>query len=126
MLFGQERSFAPLNAEHAACWTTKYPTRASINMKYVINAVRKVNHQSITIPTLFWFSDQDQTVSPHWMRKIAARMGGPVAIHNPVLTAKDDPGKHVILGDICSPSQTASGVSQILQWLRSTGNFATT
>ncbi|MDP6189264.1 MAG: alpha/beta hydrolase [Gammaproteobacteria bacterium] len=126
LLFGAERTFDPVNAEQADCWTVPYPTKAVINLKYIINAVRKTDHQAIKVPTLFWFSDHDQTVSPAWMRKIAARMGGSVTIHNPVLTATDDPDQHVVLGDACSPSQTTSGASKMLQWLLSTGNFSTT
>ncbi len=117
ILFGKERSFEPLNADHAACWTVRYPTIAAGKMKYVINAARNVHHASITVPALFWFCDQDQTVSAYWVRKISARMGGHVSIHNPVLNSEDDPGQHVVLGDICSPSQTTSGVTKMLQWL---------
>ena len=45
-------------------------------------------------------------------------MGGNVEIFNPILSPKDDPLKHVVLGDILSPTKTDQGVKKILEWIK--------
>jgi hypothetical protein len=70
------------------------------------------------VPTLFWFSDDDQIVSAKATRRIIAKMGDNASVYNPLLTNEDDPSKHGILGDILSSSQTPNGVHKIVDWLK--------
>ena len=117
-LFGREHSFAPKNAEHKRCWTTKYPTYALFAVKDSVVAASKIKHNKIKLPILFWFSDEDKIVSGKATRKVISRIGGNVSVYNPILTSEDDPSKHGVLGDILSPSQTKNGVDKIVDWLK--------
>ena len=117
LVFGKEHSFVAKNDEYATCWTTKYPTKALFTIKTTVLAAHRIDHRSIKVPMMMWFSDEDRVVNAKWTRKIAAKMGDNVTLHNPSLTDQDDPSHHGIIGDILSPSQTTIAVSKIINWL---------
>ena len=117
LVFGKEHSFVAKNDEYATCWTTKYPTKALFTIKTTVLAAHQIDHRSIKVPMMMWFSDEDRVVNAKWTRKIAAKMGDNVTLHNPSLTDQDDPSHHGVLGDILSPSQTQIGVQKIISWL---------
>ena len=118
LILGNEHSFTPKNSEHARCWTTRYPTKALFPVKDSVVAASLANHSKIKLPILFWFSDYDKVVSPKATRRIISKMGNNVEIFNPILSLKDDPSKHGVLGDILSPTKTEQGVNKILEWIR--------
>ena len=115
---GKEHSFTPKNSEHERCWTTRYPTKALFAVKDSVVAASLINHSNIKLPMLFWFSDNDKVISAKDTRRIVSKMGGNVEIFNPILSPKDDPLKHVVLGDILSPTKTDQGVKKILEWIK--------
>ena len=117
LLFGKEYFFIPKNAEYERCWTTRYPTKALFAVKDSVVAAQKIKHKKIKVPILFWFSDDDKIVSAKATRKIISKMGNNVSVHNPILTSKDDPSKHGVLGEILSAFQTKDGVTNILNWI---------
>jgi len=117
LVFGQEHSFVAINDEYTTCWTTKYPTKALFTIKTTVLAAHQVDHRTIKIPIMMWFSDEDKVVNAKWTRKIASMMGDNVTLHNPSLTDQDDPSCHGIIGDILSPSQTTIAVKKIINWL---------
>jgi hypothetical protein len=45
-------------------------------------------------------------------------MGKNVEVFNPILSAKDDPSKHGVLGEILSPTKTSQGVRKIIEWIK--------
>jgi len=118
LILGNEHSFTPKNSEHARCWTTRYPTKALFPVKDSVVAASLANHSKIKLPILFWFSDYDKVVSPKATRRIISKMGNNVEIFNPILSLKDDPSKHGVLGDILSPTKTQQGVNKILEWIK--------
>ena len=118
LLFGKDHSFIAKNAEHARCWTTSYPSKVLFAVKDSVVSAHRVKHNKIKVPTLFWFSDDDQIVSAKATRRIIAKMGDNASVYNPLLTSEDDPSKHGILGDILSSSQTPNGVHKIVDWLK--------
>ena len=118
LILGREHSFTPKNSEHERCWTTRYPTKALFPVKDSVIAASLANHSKIKLPILFWFSDYDKVVSPEATRRIISKMGNNVEIFNPILSLKDDPSKHGVLGDILSPTKTNQGVNKILEWIR--------
>ena len=118
LIMGNEHSFTPKNSEHARCWTTRYPTKALFPVKDSVVAASLANHSKIKLPILFWFSDYDKVVSPKATRRIISKMGNNVEIFNPILSLKDDPSKHGVLGDILSPTKTQQGVNKILEWIK--------
>ena len=117
LVFGKEHSFVALNDEYTTCWTTKYPTKALFTIKTTVLAAHQVEHQTIKVPIMMWFSDEDKVVNAKWTRRIASMMGDNVTLHNPSLTEQDDPSHHGIIGDILSPSQTTIAVKKIINWL---------
>jgi alpha-beta hydrolase superfamily lysophospholipase len=113
---GTERGFEPVNAEHGRWWTTRYPTAALFPMAELMRAARAQDWSRLRIPALFVWSPEDQVVDPEWVYMVARSWGGPVEMLNPVLTARDDPFRHVIAGRILSPDQTAPLVAAIVAW----------
>jgi len=118
MILGSEHSFVPKNSEHERCWTTRYPTKALFPVKDSVIAASLANHSKIKQPILFWFSDYDKVVSPKATRRVISKMGNNVEVFNPILSIKDDPSKHGVLGDILSPTKTDQGINKILEWIR--------
>ena len=117
LVFGKEHSFVALNDEYTTCWTTKYPTKALFTIKTTVLAAHQVEHQTIKVPIMMWFSDEDKVVNAKWTRRIASMMGDNVTLHNPSLTEQDDSSHHGIIGDILSPSQTKIAANKIINWL---------
>ncbi|QFS82004.1 Thermostable monoacylglycerol lipase [Roseivivax sp. THAF40] len=117
LLAGAERRFSPQNADHAAHWTTAYPTTALLPMAETVKAARAVPHDRIDTPALFVFSDLDQVVDAGVTRQVASAWGGPVEIM-PVDPARTEPAAHVIAGDILSPEMTGPVVARIVDWAR--------
>ena len=117
LVFGKYHSFIAINDEYATCWTTKYPTKALFTIKTIVLAAHHVDHRTIKVPMMMWFSDEDKVVNAKWTRRIASMMGDNVTLYNPSLTDQDDPSHHGIIGDILSPSQSKVAVSKIINWL---------
>ncbi len=120
-LVGHQRSFPPRNADHQTYWTTSYPSVAVLPMAALLEKVLGLEVGEITIPTLFWYSDNDQVVRPDLTEGIAAVWGSDVSVHKVTVANGDDPYSHVIAGDIMSPGQTDSAVNGFLAWLKTQG-----
>ncbi|MEM1266641.1 MAG: alpha/beta fold hydrolase [Pseudomonadota bacterium] len=120
MVVGPERWWAPVNEAHGRWWTTRYPIEAVLPMAAAVRAASKLNYGRAEIPALFLFSEDDQTVDPATTRAVAEAWGAPSEIAPIVLATGDDPGSHVIAGDILSPNQTRPVAERILLWLDAT------
>lgn len=117
-LMGRERCFQTLNAEHAAGWTPCYPTVAVLPMAALLRHVRRGGWGTARAPALFVFAEDDRIVDTAATRTIAARWGGPAQLSVITPGPGDDPGHHVIAGDILSPGMTAPVAALIADWLR--------
>lgn len=117
-LVGKELGFEPVNAGHAAHWTTQYPTKAVFPMAALVNYARKLDYAGVKVPVLVLVSPQDQVVSPDKTRAVLAGWGGPVTLVERQMGPRDDPYAHVLAGDILSPGQTAPVVALITDWAR--------
>jgi pimeloyl-ACP methyl ester carboxylesterase len=118
LLIGPQRSFEPVNAINAVLWTTHYPTSALLPLAALAELGRDSPVETIRVPALFVFSDQDKLVRPQLTRAIAARWG---AAHElVVLERNDDPHSHVITGDALSPSTTDALAERIAAWVEQT------
>lgn len=118
---GERRSFEPESEGQAIYWTSEYPTVAVLPMAALVKQVAALPHETATIPALFYFSPDDQVVRADVTAEIAARWGKDNGISaqvvNPALGDQDDPGRHVIAGDIVSPGQTDRAVAEILEFV---------
>ncbi len=117
-LVGDELGFEPVNAGHAAHWTTRYPTKAVFAMSALVNYAHKLDYSTVNVPLLVLISPQDQVVSPARTRAFVAGWGGPVQMEERQMGPGDDPYAHILAGDILSPDQTAPVATLIATWLR--------
>ncbi|WP_338036656.1 alpha/beta hydrolase [Arvimicrobium flavum] len=118
LVIGPERGFTPQNQLSATYWTSRYPTAALLPMAALTLAARRAPVETIKVPALFVFSDNDQVVRPDLTRKVAQRWG---ALHEIVrVEDSDDPQHHVIAGDALSPSTTGRLTGAIVNWVRKT------
>ncbi len=118
LIVGPDRSFEPVNAAHGTYWTLRYPTRALIPMAALVKYAVLLDYSKGDIPALFYFSTEDRVVAPEVTQRIAGRWGGDVTIVNPVANPGDDPLRHVMTGDIRSPSQTDKTIQTMLDWIK--------
>jgi alpha-beta hydrolase superfamily lysophospholipase len=116
LVAGDTRSFTPVNAGHAAHWTTSYPTLALFPMAALLREARAQDYAAAQMPLLVIFSPDDQVIDPAAIGPVAAGWGGPVQVEERRMGPDDDPFSHVIAGDILSPGQTADTVALILTW----------
>ena len=114
---GEYRKSAPGTEEQEEYWTYNYPTSSVVVMAALVKAVVGRDFSKVKVPTLFWFSDEDKVVRPDITHGITQRWGGRVTVNNVTVGPDDDPGSHVITGDIMSPSQTDIAVDGMLDWL---------
>ncbi|MBV0912571.1 alpha/beta hydrolase [Anianabacter salinae] len=116
LVTGQDRAFEPQNPEHAAHWTTRYPTRALMPMAAVVRHASGRDYGGVDVPALFAFSPDDAIVDQSRTREIAEGWGGPARIEPITLTPGNDPDNHVIAGDILSPGMTQPVAEIIIDW----------
>ncbi|TDK36836.1 alpha/beta hydrolase [Rhizobium deserti] len=116
LLLGRIYSFKPANAEHAAHWTTSYPSSALLPMAALVKLAVSIPAEVIGTPALFLYSAHDQVVRPDQVRHVASRWGGRHEIVEVGETG--DPSNHVIAGAILSPQTTVPLASRIIDWLR--------
>lgn len=116
LVFGETRSFEPMNEAQARHWTTRYPSVALFPMAAAVKAAGLVDYSTVKIPALFHYAENDSVVRADVTQRVAAQWGGPIVTLRPQLGPGDDPSAHVIAGDITAPSQTARSVAAILEW----------
>lgn len=116
VLAGEMRSWEPANARHGAFWTTEYPTVAIMPMAALVKHVRDLDFAQTDVPALFVYSEHDTVVAPEAIHDVIAAWGGPKQVAPLVMTDRDDPGNHVIAGDIMSPGQTQGAAQLMIGW----------
>jgi pimeloyl-ACP methyl ester carboxylesterase len=115
---GAERSFEPRSPGHAANWTTSYPATVLATLGALTHYVRGLDFAAMTVPAMFFVSNNDQVVDTAVARRIAARWGAPSELVPVTMGPQDDPSGHVLAGDILSPGKTAPVVERIVTWVR--------
>lgn len=114
---GKSRSFKPISAEHAAYWTTHYPTKSVYSMADAVRAVMGSGKLSdIKTPAFFGYNRADQVVSAARTERVMRDWGGKVHAHQLHQGATCDVMGHVMAGDVFSPSQTKPLAAAILGW----------
>ena len=117
LVMGRTRSFETHNEAHAQWWTTSYPSRAVFPMGALLKAADRIGYEQINIPTMFIYAPDDQVIETAAVQHVIGRWGGPTKVVQ--VTGSDDPSRHVIAGDILSPSTTDRLVDQIADWVQS-------
>jgi alpha-beta hydrolase superfamily lysophospholipase len=119
MAVGETYEWQPRNDRHARYWTTRYPTTALFPMRAVQREAAAANHAAATVPALIFYAAGDQVVDPAATARVIQAWGARVDAH--VVEGADDPGQHVLAGDILSPSTTDLVVETTLAWLADLG-----
>ena len=118
LIAGRTRSFEPLNPEHAAHWTTRYPTVALLPMQALVDRVEALDPAGTDLPALFVFSPDDTVVDAAATEAVASAWGGPVRVERIASRPGLDPQAHVLAGDILSPAGTGPMVELLAGWAR--------
>lgn len=115
---GKDRCFEPVNDAHDRYWTNCYPTVAVLPVAALAEHARSGDYRAAHQPVLVLISQDDQVVSPEATRRAMASWGGPAMISQLSLGPQDDPYRHVLAGDVLSPSMTGPVSEAIVTWLR--------
>ena len=117
LFVGRQRCFEPENAEQALHWTVCYPTSALLPMMALVEHVRTMPLDGVTMPILVAYSREDTVVDPEETRLAFGRLG---SSRKQLLeiSGSGDPADHVIAGDIMSPATTDEIARSILEFLR--------
>lgn len=116
LVFGEERSFEPINDGHARHWTTSYPNVALLPMQATVKRASEVAVEELETPTLFIVHPDDKVVRSDVTKQVAERWGGPAELVE--IETSDDPFNHVIAGNILSPSTTQSMAERVIAWAK--------
>ena len=119
LVVGAERCFEPQNAEQELHWTECYPTSALLPMMALVEHVRTMPLDGVTMPTLVAYSQEDAVVDPEETRLAFGRLGSSRK-RLVEISGSEDPARHVIAGDIMSPGTTDELARSILDFLRLT------
>lgn len=118
LLAGERRSFEPINEGQAAYWTTEYPSAAVFPMAAMVRHAARQDYSGVTIPALFYYSNDDKVVRPEVTAEVELSWGGKTTRISPLLTETDDPFAHVVAGDILSPGNTDAAAQAMLDWIK--------
>jgi esterase/lipase len=113
---GDQRCFTAENARQEAHWTTCYPTEALLPMMALVEHVRTMELSGVKTPALLVYSPSDRVVDVAETERVAARLTeAPLQVVR--FETSDDPGQHVLAGDILSPASTPALASLIREFL---------
>lgn len=118
LVLGRERCWEPANAEQGTHWTTCYPVEALPPMMGLVEHVRTMDHGTVTTPTLALYSPADQVVDASETEFLVPLFGSET-VSLVEVPAGNDPGRHVLAGDILSPDRTGPTVRLMLDFIRS-------
>jgi esterase/lipase len=112
-----ERSWTPANEGQAKYWTTSYPTPVLFHLQALVELVRALPAEQVTIPVFFLYNPDDEVIDAAEVERFFARI--PEGKKQTFLvTPRPDEGNHVIAGRILSPSQTQPLGEKITAFLR--------
>jgi alpha-beta hydrolase superfamily lysophospholipase len=95
----------------------RYRSESTIKLMTVVKLVRQVPLQSITVPSLWLYSEEDEAVDIPTMKKFFERTGGEAKRMVQVPEAH----AHMLAGDMFQPETTAEVIGDITAFLRETG-----
>ncbi len=112
LLIGPYYEFKPRNGEQKKYWTIRYPTRALTEMMNLVDGVKRINLNQITVPTLMIYTESDQTISIDIAKKKFKEIGSEKKLLKAVPTSS-----HVLAGIIMSPETTDLVIEEIKKFL---------
>ena len=116
LFFGRYWSYKPANPQQTHYWTIPYPTSSWFPMMGAIQLVRKSDLSQIKKAFLVLFSPTDQVVSVKKIEHIYSQLGSLSKKKVPIEDCQD-PKKHIIAGDVLSPSNNERVTEIILDFI---------
>ena len=117
LLFGNEQSFKPISDLHEKYWSLTQPTNNIIEMAHLVKTISFLDLDVIQTPAFFIYSQDDKVVNPKKTKLVSSEWGTDVNELLVTPTTDDDPFKHVIAGDIRSPSLTKFIATKVIEWI---------
>lgn len=107
----------PESAEASKYWTAPYPFKLLFGVTALAAAVRSSDVSSIKVPTLFIYSDYDETVDSEVTDQVRRRWGSEVNMRISVDPVENS-SNHVVTGNLCRPDTNDRIISQVLSFIR--------
>ena len=121
LVMGEFRSFQPKNELHERYWTTRYPSEAIPAMMSLVSYALSIDHSRIDVPLMTVTAPEDTVVDHGAILRVHGAWGSAVTPppKKQLLLVEDseDPGHHVIAGDILSPSTTDRLVTAAVEFV---------
>ena len=116
LVIGESRSWEPKNELQERYWTTTYPTATVVEVVRLMKFARNSMPTNSDIHILTITSENDTVVDPNGARDWIGRIQAPRNEHLD-FPYSDDPGQHVLAGDILSPESNEALLEAILAFL---------
>ena len=114
LVAGPIQNVEPVNPRHGEFWTKSYPTIALMPMMGLVDFVRKADLSMVTVPIFVVYSRKDRVVDSKETEKTLFRFGSPDITILRIDTTQD-PGNHILAGDILAPDNTETMAQSIIQ-----------
>lgn len=121
IVVGENHSWEARNELQARYWATSYPMDAVVEMMRLVQYVRAMLPMQIEQSVLTFYSPLDSVVDVEQIRSALKQIDSPrkKLVEIP---ASDDPGNHVLAGDIMSPANNEMVSGQVVRFIRSDNN----
>jgi esterase/lipase len=113
---GSIRHWTPQNDLQARYWSTSYPTVALVEMMRLVQYTRSRLPLALDAELLTMYSPKDAVVSANATLTALQQITAPRKLLIEVVNS-DDPGQHVLIGDVLSPHITDEAVNTIVSFL---------
>ena len=117
---GEYREWEPHNDDHARYWTTRYPSVALVQLQALLSVVEGQDWADIETPALVLYGPEDEIIDPRRTVERFPEIGAALA-RLVALTKGEDPDRHVLAGDVLSPSGTGEAMTALRAFLADAG-----
>ncbi len=116
LVAGDTRSWEAHNARQERYWSTSYPLEAAVEVMRLVDLLNSRLPMQIEQNLLVLLSPDDTVVSPEATKRAFAHIGAP---RKRLIEIEDtgDPSRHVLAGDILSPSSTDAVAALIVDFV---------
>ncbi len=116
-LSGPNHSWEPDNEAIARFWTYSYPVSVLFGLNVLVHSVRASDIESIVTPSLFMYSDEDDTVNSKQTDQVFRRWGSKVK-HRIAVPAIEGNTNHVIAGNMTRPENNDLFTEEMLHFIK--------
>lgn len=120
LMVGDTRSWEPHNALQGKYWTTSYPFETVVEVMRLVDRAEARTHMPVHKSLLMVLSNDDTVISTEAARVSYSRIDAPIKRLLEFPNA-GDPSRHVLAGDVLSPSTNEELASLVVDWLQTAG-----